>query len=80
MAGASPLGDVLARRSGARLDRSGRVEVLPDCALPGHPEVFVIGDLMSLNGPGGVAEVAMQSGLHASRTIARRLKGRARAT
>jgi NADH:ubiquinone reductase (H+-translocating) len=74
---ASPLGDVLARGAGASLDRSGRVEVLPDCTLPGHPEVFVIGDLMSLNRLGGVAEVAMQSGMHASRTIARRLKGRA---
>jgi NADH dehydrogenase len=76
---ASPLGDVLARGGGASLDRSGRVEVRPDCTLPGHPEVFVIGDLMSLNRLGGVAEVAMQSGLHASRTIARRLKGRAEA-
>jgi NADH dehydrogenase len=73
---ASPLGGMLAQRAGASLDRSGRVEVLPDCTLPGHPEVFVIGDLMSLNGLGGVAEVAMQSGRHASRTIARRLKGR----
>jgi NADH dehydrogenase len=73
---ASPLGGMLARGAGASLDRSGRVEVLPDCTLPGHPEVFVIGDLMSLNGLGGVAEVAMQSGRHASRTIARRLKGR----
>jgi NADH dehydrogenase len=76
---ASPLGGMLARRAGATLDRSGRVEVLPDCTLPGHPEVFVIGDLMSLNGLGGVAEVAMQSGLHASRTITRRLKGRGEA-
>ena len=40
-----------------------------------HPEVFVIGDLMSLNGLPGVAEVAMQSGRHASRTIVRRLRG-----
>jgi NADH:quinone reductase (non-electrogenic) len=74
---ASPLGEVLVRRAGASLDRSGRVEVLPDCTLPGHPEVFVIGDLMSLNQLGGVAEVAMQSGHHASRTIVGRLKGRA---
>lgn len=76
---ASPIGGVLAQRDGASLDRTGRVEVLPDCTLPGHPEVFVIGDLMSLNRLGGVAEVAMQSGLHASHTIKRRLKGRAEA-
>jgi NADH dehydrogenase len=76
---ASPLGGVLERRGGATVDRAGRVEVLPDCTLPGYPEVFVIGDLMSLNQLGGVAEVAMQSGLHASRTIKRRLKGRVEA-
>ena len=36
--------------------------VNPDCTLPGHPEVFVIGDMMSLNGYPGVAQVAMQQG------------------
>jgi NADH dehydrogenase len=65
---ASPLGASLAEQSGARVDRSGRVCVRPDCALPGHPEVFVVGDLMSLDGLPGVAEVAMQSGIHAART------------
>ena len=72
---ASALGARLAEKSGAAVDRSGRVAVLRDCTLPGHPEVFVIGDLMSLNGLPGVAEVAMQSGRHASRTIVRRLRG-----
>ena len=72
---ASALGARLAEKSGAAVDRSGRVAVLPDCTLPGHPEVFVIGDLMSLDGLPGVAEVAMQSGRHASRTIVRRLRG-----
>ena len=48
----------------------------PDCSLPGHPEVFVVGDLMALNGLPGLAEVAMQSGHHAARTIVRRLRGR----
>ena len=76
---ASPLGSLIAQQAGATVDRAGRVEVLPDCTLAGHPEVFVIGDLMALNSFGGVAEVAMQSGLHASRTIARRLKGHAEA-
>jgi NADH dehydrogenase len=72
---ASPLGAILAARSGTDIDRSGRVSVRPDCTLPGHPEVFVVGDLMRLDGLPGVAEVAMQSGAHAARTIARRLDG-----
>jgi NADH dehydrogenase len=57
------------------VDRAGRVQVLPDCSLPGHPEVYVVGDLMSLDRLPGVAEVAMQSGRHAARTIVRRLRG-----
>ena len=70
----SPLGAILARQSGAAVDRTGRVAVLPDLTLPGHPEVFVVGDLMSLDLP-GVAEVAMQSGHHAAKTIVRRANG-----
>ena len=72
---ASPLGARLAEQSGAAVDRSGRVAVLGDCTLPEHPEVFVIGDLMSLGDLPGVAEVAMQSGQHAARSIIRRLRG-----
>jgi NADH dehydrogenase len=72
---ASPLAKQLADASGAEADRVGRVGVLPDCTLPGHPEVFAIGDLMSLNHLPGVAEVAMQQGLFAGRTIRRRLRG-----
>jgi NADH dehydrogenase len=72
---ASPLGAMLVQATGAGTDRAGHVQVLPDCTLPGHPEVFVVGDLMSLNGLPGVAEVAMQSGIHAARTIKRRLDG-----
>ena len=71
----SPLGALLAERTGAELDRAGRVRVEPDCTLPGHPEVFVIGDLMALDDLPGVAQVAMQSGQHAARTIERRLRG-----
>jgi NADH dehydrogenase len=71
---ASPLGRMLAERAGATVDRAGRVEVAPDCSLPGHPEVFVVGDLMALNDLAGVAEVAMQSGHHAARTIVRGLR------
>ena len=73
---ASPLGRMLTERAGATVDRAGRVEVEPDCSLPGHPEVFVVGDLMALNGLPGLAEVAMQSGRHSARTIVRRLRGR----
>jgi len=72
---ASPLGKILADHSGATIDRAGRVSVQPDCSLPGHPEVFVVGDLMSLDHLPGLAEVAMQSGVHAARTIARRVGG-----
>ena len=71
----SPLGRLLAEASGAEVDRAGRVKVDPDCALPGHPEVFVIGDLMSLDGLPGAAQVAIQSGRHAAETIRRRLAG-----
>jgi NADH dehydrogenase len=72
---ASPLGATLGEQSGAEVDRAGRVAVLPDCTLAGHPDVFVVGDLMSLDRLPGLAEVAMQSGVHAARTIVRRLKG-----
>lgn len=71
----SPLGRMVARASGADVDAAGRVQVRPDCTLPGHPEVFVIGDLMSLAHLPGVAQVAIQSGQHAAATIVRRLSG-----
>ncbi|HEY6760589.1 MAG TPA: NAD(P)/FAD-dependent oxidoreductase [Baekduia sp.] len=72
---ASPLGAVLAEQSDATVDRAGRVSVQADCTLPGRPEVFVIGDMMQLDRLPGVAEVAMQSGHHAARTITRRAGG-----
>jgi NADH:ubiquinone reductase (H+-translocating) len=75
-AAASPLAAMLAEQSGATCDRAGRVEVLDDCTLPGHPEVFAIGDMMALHGLPGVAEVAMQSGIHAANTVKRRLHGK----
>jgi NADH:ubiquinone reductase (H+-translocating) len=74
---ASPLAKMLADATGAECDRAGRVAVLPDCSLPDHPEVFAIGDMMSLDGLPGVAEVAMQQGIHASKTIKRHLRGEA---
>src|SRR5215207_5586512 len=77
---ASPLAKQLADASGAESDRAGRVAVLPDCTVPGHREVFAIGDMMSLDHLPGVAEVAMQQGLFAGRTIRRRLQGDDRVT
>jgi NADH dehydrogenase len=71
---ASPLGKQVAEQAGAEVDRAGRVKVLPDCTLPGHPEVFVIGDMMAMNLP-GVAQVAMQSGKYAAKLIEARLAG-----
>jgi NADH dehydrogenase len=72
---ASPLGRQLAEQSGAGLDRAGRIEVEPDLTLPGHPEVFVLGDMIALDGLPGVAQVAIQGGRHAARQIRRRLSG-----
>jgi NADH dehydrogenase len=76
---ASPLG----RSLEAPLDRAGRVLVQPDLSLPGHPEVFVLGDLANVQQDGhpvpGVAPAAKQMGQHAGRLIAARLRGDARA-
>jgi NADH dehydrogenase len=72
---ASPLAGMLADATGAETDRAGRIAVLPDLSLPGHPEVFAIGDMASINDLPGVCEVAMQGGLHAANTIKRRMKG-----
>ncbi len=74
---ASTLARKLADQSGAELDRGGRIKVEPDCSVKGHPEVFAIGDMMSLNGYPGVAQVAMQEGKYVADQIKRRLKGQA---
>src|SRR4051794_10329376 len=71
---ASPLANSLAQQSGAELDRGGRIKVRPDCSLPGHPDVFVIGDMMSLNDYPGVAQVAMQQGKYVADQIGHRLR------
>jgi NADH:ubiquinone reductase (H+-translocating) len=73
---ASPLGAAL----GAPLDRAGRVRVAPDCSVPGHPEIFVIGDLASVDRPDGeavpgVAPAAIQMGKHAAASIRRLVAG-----
>jgi NADH dehydrogenase len=70
----SPLGGLLAEQTGATTDRVGRVELQPDLSLPGHPEVFVVGDMIA--GQPGVAQVAIQGGRYAAKQIKRRLGGR----
>ncbi len=72
---AAPLGRSLAGQAGVEPSRTGQVPVGRDCTLPGHPEVFVVGDLMALDGLPGLAEVAIQSGRHAAGEIRRRLAG-----
>ena len=76
----SEFGGVLERCSGAKLDRQGHVMVGPDLTIPGHPEIFVIGDLAYLEQDGkplpGVAPVAMQQGRYVAQAILERLRGR----
>jgi NADH:ubiquinone reductase (H+-translocating) len=72
---ASPLAAMLARSTGAETDRAGRIAVNPDCSLPGHPEVFAIGDMVSLNNLPGVAQPAMQEGKYVGKLIEARLAG-----
>jgi NADH dehydrogenase len=57
---ASPLAKMLAQKAGLETDRAGRVPVNPDCTLPGHPEVFAIGDMVALDKLPGVAQPALQ--------------------
>jgi NADH:ubiquinone reductase (H+-translocating) len=72
----SPLGRLIAERSGAEIDRVGRVKVEPDCSIAGHSNVFVVGDLMALDNLPGVAQVAMQGGRHVAKLIKKRAKGK----
>ena len=76
---ASPLGRMLAQEAGATLDRVGRVVVEPDLTIPGHPEIFVIGDLSNFSHQTGkplpgVAQPAIQAGRYVAKTIERRLR------
>jgi NADH dehydrogenase len=73
---ASPLGRQLADQVGLQVDRAGRIPVQPDLTLPGHPEVFVVGDMITLDHLPGVAQVAIQSARYAADQIHRRLEGR----
>jgi len=74
-------GRKLGERTHAETDRSGRIKVRPDLTVPGHPDIFIVGDLaLSMGGDGkplpGVAQVAIQGGAYAAKTIRARLKGK----
>ncbi|HEY9738375.1 MAG TPA: FAD-dependent oxidoreductase, partial [Trichocoleus sp.] len=76
---ASKMGELLANKTGAQLDRAGRVMVQPDLSVPNHPNIFVVGDLAHCTSPDGkllpgVAPVAMQEGQYVAKLIKARLK------
>src|SRR5579863_6983701 len=76
----SPLGRIVAQQTGATLDKAGRVSVEPDLTVPGHPDIFVIGDLASFTHQTGkplpgVAQPAIQQGHYVASVIRRRLRG-----
>ena len=80
---ASPIAARLGELTGAEVDRAGRVAVEPDLTLPGHPEVFAIGDMVRVRGADGVvrtlpglAPVAMQEGRYAGKLTRARLQDR----
>jgi NADH:ubiquinone reductase (H+-translocating) len=73
---APPLATAVAEATGAEQDRAGRIAVGKDLSIPGHPEIMVVGDVMSLDKLPGVAEVAMQSGLYAGHRIHREVTGK----
>ena len=80
--GAGVMAHPLTRQLGVELDRGGRIKVQPDLSVPGHPEVFVVGDLASIlreNGKPvpGVAPAAMQMARHVARVLKSELNGSA---
>jgi NADH dehydrogenase len=72
---APPLAGIVAKATGAEQDRAGRLICGKDLSLPGHPDILVAGDMMSLDNLPGVAEVAMQTGLYAGRKISQESQG-----
>jgi len=81
--GAGVAASPLARTLGVKLDRAGRVEVLPDLTVPGHAEIAVVGDLAAIRREDGtlvpgLAPAAIQEGEHAARNIVRALRGEPR--
>lgn len=73
---ANALGSTLSEQTGAPIDRAGRIAVNPDLTLPGHPEVFVVGDMIALDNLPGVAQVAIQGAKYAAKEIDNRLKSK----
>jgi NADH dehydrogenase len=76
----SPLGKILAGRTRAETDKAGRVKVNPNLTIPNYPDIYVVGDLassMDRNGKPlpGLAQVAMQGGAYAAKSIVRKVKG-----
>ena len=81
--GAGVAASPLTKKLGVETDRGGRIKVLPDLSLPGHPEVFALGDLVALTDPKGqivpgVSPAAIQMGEFAAKTIATELRDRSR--
>ncbi|MDT7731727.1 MAG: hypothetical protein QOK45_1980 [Mycobacterium sp.] len=72
---ASPRGRDLAQQSDVEVDRAGRVKVLPDLSVPGHPNVFVVGDMAAVEGVPGMAQGAIQGAKYAAKAIKAELKG-----
>jgi NADH dehydrogenase len=72
---ASPLGRDLAQQSDVEIDRAGRVKVLPDLSIPGHPNVFVVGDMAAVEGVPGVAQGAIQGAKYVAKNLKAELKG-----
>src|SRR6185295_6836168 len=77
---ASPLGKLLASRTNAETDKGGRVKVKPDLTVPNYPDIYVVGDLAaSFDSKGkplpGLAQVAMQGGTYAAKSILRNVNG-----
>ena len=77
----TPFGERLAMRTKAETDRSGRIKVARDLTIPNYPDIFIIGDLAHAEQEKGkplpgVAQVAMQGGAYAAKTIRARLKGK----
>ncbi len=78
---ASPMGAILAEKTGAELDRVGRVVVAPDLSVPNYPNIFVVGDLASFSHQNskplpGVAPVAMQEGSYVAKLIQNTIEGK----
>ena len=78
---APPFGERLAQRTKAETDRSGRIKVAPDLTIPNYPDIFIIGDLAHAGDEKGkplpgVAQVAMQGGAYAAKTIRARVEGK----